>query len=92
MRRPRLVCLAPIKEIAEVVHKHDALIIADVVTSLGGLELRMDEWELDVCYGASQKCLGAPPGLAPISFSPQPWRCTKTARPRCRVFIWISGR
>lgn len=63
--------LSPIKEIAEVVHNHGALIIADVVTSLGGIELRMDDWGLDVCYGASQKCLGAPPGLAPISFSPR---------------------
>jgi alanine-glyoxylate transaminase / serine-glyoxylate transaminase / serine-pyruvate transaminase len=63
--------LSPIRDIAAVVHQYDALIIADVVTSLGGLELRMDEWELDICYGASQKCLGAPPGLAPISFSPR---------------------
>lgn len=63
--------LSPIKDIAEVVRNHGALMIADVVTSLGGVELRMDDWGLDVCYGASQKCLGAPPGLAPISFSPR---------------------
>lgn len=59
--------LSPIKDIAQVVHSHDALLIVDAVTSLGGVEFRMDDWDLDVCYSASQKCLGAPPGLAPVS-------------------------
>jgi alanine-glyoxylate transaminase / serine-glyoxylate transaminase / serine-pyruvate transaminase len=63
--------LSPLPEIAQVVHHHDALLIVDAVTSLGGVELCMDAWELDICYGASQKCLGAPPGLAPISFGPR---------------------
>ena len=59
--------LTPLKEIVALAHQHDALVIVDAVTSLGGHQVRMDEWDLDVCYGASQKCLGAPPGLAPIS-------------------------
>ena len=63
--------LSPLREIAQVVHDHDALLIVDAVTSLGGVELSMDAWELDICYGASQKCLGAPPGLAPISVGPR---------------------
>jgi len=63
--------LSPLHAIAQVVHHHDALLIVDAVTSLGGVELCMDEWELDICYGASQKCLGAPPGLAPISLGPR---------------------
>jgi alanine-glyoxylate transaminase / serine-glyoxylate transaminase / serine-pyruvate transaminase len=63
--------LSPLQEIAQVVHHHDALLIVDAVTSLGGVALCMDEWELDICYGASQKCLGAPPGLAPISLGPR---------------------
>ena len=63
--------LSPLQEIAQVVHHHDALLIVDAVTSLGGIELCMDEWELDICYSASQKCLGAPPGLAPISLGPR---------------------
>jgi alanine-glyoxylate transaminase / serine-glyoxylate transaminase / serine-pyruvate transaminase len=63
--------LSPLPEIAQVVHHHDALLIVDAVTSLGGVELCMDAWELDVCYSASQKCLGAPPGLAPISLGPR---------------------
>jgi alanine-glyoxylate transaminase/serine-glyoxylate transaminase/serine-pyruvate transaminase len=63
--------LSPIQEIAQVVHNHDALLIVDAVTSLGGVEFAMQDWHLDVCYSASQKCLGAPPGLAPISFGPR---------------------
>ncbi|HEY7495578.1 MAG TPA: alanine--glyoxylate aminotransferase family protein [Candidatus Tectomicrobia bacterium] len=59
--------LSPIQEIAQVVHNHDALLIVDAVTSLGGVELYIDDWDIDICYGVSQKCLGAPPGLAPIS-------------------------
>ena len=60
--------LTPLPEIIELIHQHGALAIVDAVTSLGGHEVRMDEWGADVCYSASQKCLGAPPGLAPISF------------------------
>jgi alanine-glyoxylate transaminase / serine-glyoxylate transaminase / serine-pyruvate transaminase len=63
--------LSPIKDIAHVVHTHDALLIVDAVTSLGGVEFSRDDWDLDVCYSASQKCLGAPPGLAPISIGPR---------------------
>jgi len=63
--------LSPIPEIAQVVHDYDALLIVDAVTSLGGVELAMDAWDVDLCYGASQKCLGAPPGLAPISVGPR---------------------
>lgn len=59
--------LSPLKAIAQVVHNHEALLIADAVTSLGGVEFLMDDWDIDVCYSGSQKCLGAPPGLAPIS-------------------------
>ena len=57
------------KEIVDVIHESGALAIVDAVTSLGGHEVRMDDWGMDVCYSATQKCLGAPPGLAPISLS-----------------------
>ena len=63
--------LSPIKEIAELAHRHGALVLVDAVTSLGGHDVQMDEWDLDVCFSATQKCLGAPPGLAPISFGPR---------------------
>ncbi|MGA2379863.1 MAG: aminotransferase class V-fold PLP-dependent enzyme, partial [Spirochaetia bacterium] len=41
----------------------------DAVTSLGGIQVRMDEWRIDALYSATQKCLSVPPGLAPLSFS-----------------------
>lgn len=60
-----------IQEIASVAHKHGALIVLDTVTSLGGIPVKVDEWEIDVAYAASQKNLSAPSGLAPITVSPR---------------------
>ena len=59
--------LSPLLGIAELAHRYDALLIADGVTTLGGEEVALDRWDVDLGYSASQKCLGAPPGLAPIS-------------------------
>jgi alanine-glyoxylate transaminase / serine-glyoxylate transaminase / serine-pyruvate transaminase len=78
--------LSPLQEIAQVVHNHDALLIADAVTSLGGVELFMDDWDLDICYGASQKCLGAPPGLAPISLGPRAIEVLKRRKSQVQSF------
>ena len=51
--------------------KRDALLLADCVTSLGGIDLRVDEWAIDIAYSGTQKCLGVPPGLAPLTVSPR---------------------
>ena len=59
----------PLPPLAEVAHRHGALFLVDAVTSLGGVDLRVDEWGIDACYSASQKCLGAPPGLSPVTLS-----------------------
>jgi aspartate aminotransferase-like enzyme len=60
----------PINEIGEIVKKHsDAFYIVDTVCSLGGIEVRVDEWNIDICASGSQKCLGVPPGLALLSAS-----------------------
>jgi len=56
-----------IKEIAELAHKYGALFLLDTVTSLGNIPLKIDEWDVDAAYSASQKGLGAPSGLAPIT-------------------------
>lgn len=45
------------------------MVLLDTVTSLGGVEIKVDEWGLDAAYSCSQKCIGAPPGLAPVTFS-----------------------
>jgi alanine-glyoxylate transaminase / serine-glyoxylate transaminase / serine-pyruvate transaminase len=50
--------------------KGDALLVVDTVTSLGGIPVAVDTWGVDVAYSATQKCLGVPPGLAPITVSP----------------------
>lgn len=57
------------KAIAALARQHDCLVVADCVTSLAGVELRVDDWGLDVAYSGSQKCLSCVPGLSPITFS-----------------------
>jgi alanine-glyoxylate transaminase/serine-glyoxylate transaminase/serine-pyruvate transaminase len=52
-------------------HKYGCLAIVDTVTSLGGIPLMVDEWELDAVYSGSQKCLSCTPGLSPVTFSPR---------------------
>ena len=59
----------PLPPLAEVARRHGALFLVDAVTSLGGVDLRVDEWGIDACYSATQKCVGAPPGLSPITLS-----------------------
>lgn len=59
----------PIDEIAKLVHDAGALLLVDTVTSLGGMPVEVDAWQIDAIYSGSQKCLSCPPGLAPVSFS-----------------------
>lgn len=61
--------LQPVEEISRIVHEHDALLLVDAVTSLAGCELPIDEWGIDICYSGTQKCLSAPPGMSPVTFS-----------------------
>ena len=89
--RPRLVAivhaetstgaLQPLDGLAEIARRHDALLVVDCVTSLGGVPLRVDEWGIDAAYSGSQKCLGCPPGLAPVTAG-QRALAAMAARPR----------
>ena len=63
--------LTSLSEISRIAHDAGALLVVDAVTSLGGVELQVDEWGIDVCYSCTQKCVGAPPGLAPLTLSPR---------------------
>jgi len=63
--------LQPVEEIARIAHEHGALIALDTVTSLAGVPVEIDGWEIDAVYSGTQKCLSCPPGLAPVSFSPR---------------------
>jgi alanine-glyoxylate transaminase / serine-glyoxylate transaminase / serine-pyruvate transaminase len=49
--------------------KGDALLLVDMVTSLGGIEVAVDDWGVDIAYSGTQKCLGVPPGLSPLTVS-----------------------
>lgn len=55
--------------LTRIAHEYDAYVVADTVASLGGVEFRTDEWNVDVVYSGSQKCLSAPPGVSPITFA-----------------------
>lgn len=57
------------KTLCELARKYDCLSIVDAVTSLGGSELRVDEWGIDAIYSGTQKCLSCTPGISPVSFS-----------------------
>lgn len=57
------------RALAELARKYDCLTIVDAVTSLAGSPLEVDAWALDAVYSGTQKCLSAPPGLSPVSFS-----------------------
>lgn len=59
----------PLLEISELTHNAGALFVVDAVTSYTGTELRVDDWGIDAIYSGTQKCLSAPPGLSPVSFS-----------------------
>jgi alanine-glyoxylate transaminase/serine-glyoxylate transaminase/serine-pyruvate transaminase len=63
--------LQPLEEISRMVHEAGALFVVDTVTSLAGTAVKVDEWGIDAVYSGTQKCISAPPGLSPVSFSPK---------------------
>jgi alanine-glyoxylate transaminase / serine-glyoxylate transaminase / serine-pyruvate transaminase len=79
-RRPKLVAivhaetstgvLQPLEEIGRLAHDAGALYLVDTVTSLGGVPVHVDKLKIDAVYSGTQKCISAPPGLSPVSFSP----------------------
>jgi len=64
----------PVEKIAEVVKDTNAILIVDSVSALVGMELKMDEWGIDIAVTASHKALGLPPGLALIAVSDKAWK------------------
>ena len=77
----------PVAQIAALARAHGALTLADMVTSLGGQKADMAAWGVDACYSGTQKCLGAPSGLAPIAFAPS----ALAKRVACRSFYLDLG-
>ncbi len=59
--------LQPLADASRLAKQYEALLLVDTVTSLGGQEVAVDDWGIDVCYSGTQKCLSCPPGLAPFT-------------------------
>lgn len=74
--------LNPVEDIARLAAEAGALTVVDAVTSLGGMPLHVQPWGIDVCYSCTQKGLGAPSGLSPLSMSAR----ARGRRAGCRSF------
>jgi len=74
--------LQPLAEIARLVHDHGALLVADCVVTLGGCEVAVDRWGLDVAIAGTQKCLSCPSGLAPVTYNARAEAAIKARRTR----------
>uniref|UniRef100_UPI002ACC24ED pyridoxal-phosphate-dependent aminotransferase family protein n=1 Tax=Thermogemmatispora sp. TaxID=1968838 RepID=UPI002ACC24ED len=61
--------LQPLAELEQITHAHGALFVVDAVSGLGGIPMHIDQMKIDACYAGSQKCLGALPGLAPVTLN-----------------------
>jgi alanine-glyoxylate transaminase/serine-glyoxylate transaminase/serine-pyruvate transaminase len=65
--------LNPLRELAAVVREAGKVIIVDAVSSLAGVEIRMDDWGIDICVTSPNKCLEAVPGVGFITVGPRAW-------------------
>ncbi|HEX4035073.1 MAG TPA: alanine--glyoxylate aminotransferase family protein [Solirubrobacteraceae bacterium] len=90
----------PLREIAPLVHEHGALMLADVVSSLAGTEVAIDDWHVDVAVAGPQKCLAGPPGMSLVAVSARAWEAIErnAAAPRGSFLSlldwkhrWIDG-
>ncbi|MEE8487526.1 MAG: alanine--glyoxylate aminotransferase family protein [Gemmatimonadota bacterium] len=72
-------------------HEAGALVIADTVTSLGGVELRVDEWNIDVAYSGGQKCLSCPPGASPLTLTDAAFERIRSRREPVRSWYLDIG-
>jgi aspartate aminotransferase-like enzyme len=70
----------PLPELARVAKEHGKLVFVDAVSAMGGAEIKVDQWGLDVCFTSSQKCFGVPPGLAMASISEAALKKSESAK------------
>ncbi len=73
----------PLAEIGRLCREHNALFVVDAVTSLGGVPVEVDAWQIDVCYSGTQKCLSCPPGLAPLTVNDRALSAIRHRRTPC---------
>lgn len=76
----------PLEEIGKICCDSDRLFLVDCVTSLGGAQVEVDDWGIDIAYSGTQKCLSCPPGLAPITFGPR--AVEKLRKRKTKVVSW----
>jgi alanine-glyoxylate transaminase/serine-glyoxylate transaminase/serine-pyruvate transaminase len=77
----------PPQPLVALAHEHGCLTIVDTVTAVGGCPVRVDDWDIDVAYTGSQKCLSCPPGLAPVSFGERALERVKARKTRCQSWF-----
>lgn len=75
------------RALCELARKYDCLSIVDAVTSLGGSELRVDDWGIDAIYSGTQKCLSCTPGISPVSFSERATEIIKNRKNRVQSWF-----
>ena len=80
--------MQPLPELAELAHRHGALILVDAVASLGGTAFETDGWDLDAVYTGAQKCLSVPPGSSPITFGERALEAVKQRKTPCRSWYF----
>jgi aspartate aminotransferase-like enzyme len=76
--------LQPLDDIARIAHEHEALLMADCVVTLGGVEVAVDRSGIDVAVGGTQKCLSCPSGMAPVTYNAEAEAAIKARRTRVR--------
>lgn len=81
-----------IKSMAKIIKDHGALVIVDAVTSLACMELKIDEWGLDVVVSGSQKGFMVPPGLAFIYVSEKAYEYKANCKSPCFYFCWNAAK
>jgi alanine-glyoxylate transaminase/serine-glyoxylate transaminase/serine-pyruvate transaminase len=81
----------PVEELSRLAHAHGALLVLDTVTSLGGVPVEVDGWEVDACYSGTQKCLSCPPGLAPFTLSPRALEVVRARRTPVQSWYLDAG-
>jgi alanine-glyoxylate transaminase/serine-glyoxylate transaminase/serine-pyruvate transaminase len=97
-KKPKLVAIVhaetstgihqPIEEISELAHRHGAMMAIDAVTSLGCVPVEIDKWNIDACYSCTQKGIGAPPGLSPVTFSASAMDSIRKRKTKCRSWYF----
>ena len=91
----------PLEAIGRLCREHDTLFLVDAVTSLGGVPVEVDAWNIDICYSGTQKCLSCPPGLAPLTLSEHALAAVRRRRTPCQSWYldlsliadyWADGK